>query len=163
MGGKYGQGVVVKSYIADTIISVDVFIHKNHMGYFKFDLCNAKNGESEECFAQNRLKTEKGEDTWKLPPGDDRIFTVNLQLPKGLECDHCVLRWIYVCGNSWGNCENGTEGMGCGPQEHFLSCSDITIKKSFVRDEPNWSEVCQSNKDTVDEIIKYYKEKSLKD
>jgi hypothetical protein len=30
-------------------------------------------------------------------------------------------------GNSWGECEDGTEAMGCGPQEIFRNCADISI------------------------------------
>ena len=31
-------------------------------------------------------------------------------------------------GNNWGKCDDdGTEGMGCGPQEHFRSCADVEI------------------------------------
>lgn len=30
-------------------------------------------------------------------------------------------------GNNWGNCPNGTGAVGCGPQEEFRACADITI------------------------------------
>jgi hypothetical protein len=36
-------------------------------------------------------------------------------------------QWTYYTGNTWGKCDNGTEGMGCGPQETFRNCADITI------------------------------------
>ena len=32
-----------------------------------------------------------------------------------------------LAGNNWGKCEDGTSGMGCGPQETFRSCADIKI------------------------------------
>lgn len=32
-----------------------------------------------------------------------------------------------IAGNNWGKCEDGTSGMGCGPQETFRSCADIKI------------------------------------
>ena len=32
-----------------------------------------------------------------------------------------------LLGNNWGKCEDGTSGMGCGPQETFRSCADIQI------------------------------------
>lgn len=44
-----------------------------------------------------------------------------------MTCKQCVLRWRYVAGNNWGHCENGTGMVGCGPQEEFRSCADITI------------------------------------
>lgn len=54
-------------------------------------------------------------------------YTVNYILPTGLVCDHCVLQWRYTAGNNWGVCENGTQGVGCGIQEQFGACSDISI------------------------------------
>ena len=33
----------------------------------------------------------------------------------------------FYLGNNWGKCEDGTSGMGCGPQETFRSCADIQI------------------------------------
>lgn len=38
-----------------------------------------------------------------------------------------MLQWRYVAGNNWGVCENGTGAVGCGPQEEFRACSDISI------------------------------------
>lgn len=42
-------------------------------------------------------------------------------------CHRCVLQWRYVAGNNWGQCKNGTEAVGCGPQEEFRACADISI------------------------------------
>merc|ERR1712098_674476 len=33
----------------------------------------------------------------------------------------------YVAANNWGVCEDGTGKVGCGPQEEFRACSDISI------------------------------------
>ena len=38
-----------------------------------------------------------------------------------------TFQWTYYTGNTWGKCEDGTEEMGCGPQETFRNCADITI------------------------------------
>lgn len=38
----------------------------------------------------------------------------------------------FVLGNNWGKCTNGTEQVGCGPQEEFRACSDIQIGKGFA-------------------------------
>lgn len=48
-------------------------------------------------------------------------------LPAGLTCSQCVLQWRYIAGNNWGMCPNGTGAVGCGPQEEFRSCADISI------------------------------------
>lgn len=45
----------------------------------------------------------------------------------GLECGNCVIQWRYIAGNNWGMCDNGTGAVGCGPQEEFRACADITI------------------------------------
>lgn len=34
---------------------------------------------------------------------------------------------LILIGNNWGNCPNGTGAIGCGPQEEFRACADITI------------------------------------
>lgn len=45
----------------------------------------------------------------------------------GLECPNCVLQWRYIAGNNWGMCPDGTGAVGCGAQEEFRACADITI------------------------------------
>lgn len=37
-----------------------------------------------------------------------------------------ITNYLFV-GNNWGWCDDGTGALGCGPQETFRSCSDITI------------------------------------
>lgn len=44
-----------------------------------------------------------------------------------MECPNCVLQWRYIAGNNWGMCADGTGAVGCGPQEEFRACADITI------------------------------------
>lgn len=48
-------------------------------------------------------------------------------LPPGLTCYQCVLQWRYIAGNNWGMCPNGTGAVGCGQQEEFRACADISI------------------------------------
>ncbi len=50
-----------------------------------------------------------------------------VRLPLEVTCKQCILQWSYVGGNNWGDCDDGTSGLGCGPQETFRSCADITI------------------------------------
>lgn len=45
----------------------------------------------------------------------------------GVECGNCVIQWRYIAGNNWGMCSDGTGAVGCGPQEEFRACSDISI------------------------------------
>lgn len=128
MGGKYGgSGVIVASYTKNSIIEVTVRITANHMGKFIFNLCNLdKELESETCFDKYPLQTTNGSVEYPIGslPGD---YKVNLKLPANVTCSHCVLRWTYIAGNNWGWCGDGTGRLGCGTQEHFLTCSDIQI------------------------------------
>lgn len=34
---------------------------------------------------------------------------------------------VLYLGNNWGQCPDGSGALGCGPQESFRGCSDITI------------------------------------
>ncbi|KAG5678321.1 hypothetical protein PVAND_008006 [Polypedilum vanderplanki] len=128
IGGIYGgTGVIVASYTKGSVIEVTVKITANHLGKFIFDLCNLdEQKESDECFEKYRLTTPDGRNEYPIgsSAGD---YMVKLQLPKNLKCNHCVLRWTYICGNNWGWCPDGIGRLGCGPQENFRTCSDISI------------------------------------
>ncbi|XP_014610244.1 PREDICTED: uncharacterized protein LOC106790084 [Polistes canadensis] len=132
--GIYGTGTIVKNlndrYQKCQKIKAVVRITANHWGYFKFQICQlskSKELETEECFERYPLKLEDGSDRYVLKSHDAKDYTMTLILPKNLTCEHCVLRWEYVAANNWGVCEDGSEKMGCGPQETFKTCSDITI------------------------------------
>lgn len=132
LGGKWGQGVIVKSYKSGSQITASVRITANHRGFFTFDLCNmdplkasGKTLEDENCFNM-KVKTVDGTDTYVLPTAETRVFDVQLQLPT-ITCKHCVFRWTWTAGNSWGWCSDGTGRLGCGAQETFRTCSDIEI------------------------------------
>ncbi|XP_018560910.1 uncharacterized protein LOC108903277 [Anoplophora glabripennis] len=57
----------------------------------------------------------------------DEFYIENkIKLPEET-CERCVLRWHYRAGNNWGECGDGSSGLGCGPQETFRSCADISI------------------------------------
>lgn len=130
-GGKYGQGVIVAKYPSGGILPASIKITANHVGYFLFSLCNMDGaGEFGACFQKYPLRLENGADRYPVPGGVLGMFDVKLRLPAGLTCQHCVLKWVYVAGNNWGCCDDGRCGMGCGPQEHFMSCSDIAISNN---------------------------------
>lgn len=131
LGGKYGQGVIVKSYRQGETIQVTAKITSNHLGYFYFKLCNLDvEPESEACFERYPLKTASGELNWPLTSTSAGNFNVQLRLPTNLVCNRCVLQWTYVAGNNWGMCPEGGGRLGCGPQEHFRTCSDIKITRA---------------------------------
>jgi hypothetical protein len=42
----------------------------------------------------------------------------------------CTVNFLshFFAGNNWGDCGDGTSAQGCGPQETFRACSDISVK-----------------------------------
>lgn len=129
LGGRFGQGVIVKTYSSQQIIDIATKITANHLGHFSFQICNLdKFGqESEECFAEHRLNLEGGGQTYPIGTRTGMI-NVSALLPSDLKCEHCVLRWTYKAGNNWGVCEDGSGALGCGMQETFINCADIKIQ-----------------------------------
>ncbi|XP_055641977.1 uncharacterized protein LOC129778862 [Toxorhynchites rutilus septentrionalis] len=128
LGGRWGQGEIVANYTAGSVITVDVLITANHRGHFEFKLCCLDNSaETEECFNQHLLEDNDGRHIWHLNSTMYGMYHVPLQLPRGLVCERAVLQWTYVTGNRWGECPDGPGDLGCGPQEHFRTCSDIGI------------------------------------
>ncbi|RZB39790.1 Chitin bind 3 domain containing protein [Asbolus verrucosus] len=126
--GKYGQGKIVRTYQSGSIIDVEVYLSKNHLGSFEFSLCEIEDSNS----------PESGEDCFQVLPladgslqysvlSNEKDVHLQLQLPQGKTCAHCVLRWHYRAGNNWGDCGDGTWAKGCGAQETFRTCADIAI------------------------------------
>jgi len=130
-GGIYGTGVIVQKYKAGSTIDVSVRLTASHMGHFEFSLCPLKTEkelETDKCFEQHRLPLADGSGyNFPIRTYGSKDYVVKLVLPKDVTCKHCVLRWHYRTGNSWGTCEDGKQGMGCGPQETFRSCADVSI------------------------------------
>lgn len=134
LGGKWGQGTIVKTYKAGSVFTATVRITANHKGYFTFDLCNmdllessGKALEEESCF-NVKVNTVDGSESYPLNSSKSGVYEVQLKLPESITCKHCVLRWTYTTGNSWGWCSDGSGGrLGCGDQETFRTCSDIEI------------------------------------
>ncbi|XP_043481783.1 uncharacterized protein LOC122510898 [Leptopilina heterotoma] len=127
--GTYGTGTIVKTYKSGEIIDVEVNISAAHKGHFIFNLCPLKHDkelEEENCFIP--LKLADGTESYNMGNKGPGIIKTKVILPQGLTCKHCVFRWEYIAGNSWGICNDGTGQTGCGPQENFKSCSDISIQ-----------------------------------
>ncbi|RZB40767.1 Chitin bind 3 domain containing protein [Asbolus verrucosus] len=125
--GKFGNGLVSKTYLSGSAIDVSVKLTVNHLGTFSYSLCVLKNPtkpETEDCFVD--LKLADGSSVYTVNANDSTISN-KVQLPSGLTCKHCVLRWHYKCGNSVGKCEDGIQKKGCGNQVTFRSCADISI------------------------------------
>ncbi|KAG8199106.1 hypothetical protein JTE90_016243 [Oedothorax gibbosus] len=132
MGGRYGNGIIVRNYKPGQVIHTVVDITANHRGYFEFRLCPNKSPKkevSQDCLDRNLLTILNSTSTRYHDVGNHGSTRVQLalQLPPGLTCKHCVFQWTYVAGNNWGRCKNETFALGCGAQETFKSCADISI------------------------------------
>jgi len=98
------------------------------MAYLTFCRLNTTTQlETEECFVPLRLAGTTNT-RYYLPNSNVGSTTVKLQLPSGVTCPRCVVQWHYNTGNSWGVCPDGSGALGCGAQENFRSCSDVTIQ-----------------------------------
>lgn len=133
-GGMFGKGIVVRKYERNQVIKVRVELTANHMGYFEFRICpnnNPRKPASQMCLDKHILQKTNGDGGLRYYPGPgNKVFEMHYQLPKDLTCRQCVFQWRYIAGNNWGRCNNGTEAVGCGPQEEFRACSDVTITES---------------------------------
>ncbi|KAJ8924207.1 hypothetical protein NQ315_006998 [Exocentrus adspersus] len=131
--GKFGVGKVVKTYQSGSVIETEIKLTTNHKGTFTYSLCVLPNPNApepgESCFQP--LNLEDGSSVYTIQDQTEgaKINIKNrVQLPAGVTCERCVLRWQYRAGNNWGDCGDGTSGLGCGNQETFRSCADVTIQ-----------------------------------
>ncbi|CAH1794948.1 unnamed protein product [Owenia fusiformis] len=140
-GGKYANGIIVQQYEVNDIINITVELSANHKGWFEFRICPTNDPykkATHECMNKHKLeildeKILARVSRYKVRDQMQKIFQLKLVLPKGLRCSQCVLQWKYNAGNSWGNDPVTNRGcVGCGPQEQFYGCSDISIGRDPV-------------------------------
>ncbi|OXA41296.1 hypothetical protein Fcan01_24055 [Folsomia candida] len=98
--GYYGKATVGKNYTAGSIIDVRTEFGAAHYGYMEFHLCQtsiespgcfqklAIVGGSEDIIPEERMCVP-------YPNSETRILTARLQLPAGVRCNRCTLRWTY--------------------------------------------------------------------
>ncbi|KAL3885463.1 hypothetical protein ACJMK2_025519 [Sinanodonta woodiana] len=132
-GGKYDLGVIARSYPEGTTrIKVKIEITAHHKGYFEFKLCPNNEAEAtQECLDRLPLMIEEGiqqGDPMKFfPPEGQGIYVIEVSIPPNIRCARCVLQWTYRAGNTWGKNTDGKSCLGCGMQETFINCADISI------------------------------------
>ncbi|KAF5281674.1 hypothetical protein FQR65_LT14604 [Abscondita terminalis] len=151
-GGTYGQGVIVRQYNVGSVVTLRVELTASHYGYFTFSVCPDYKNASQECLDQHVLQNARPQpgfvynDIRFYPREGSKVYEMKYRLPD-MQCSHCLLQWRYIAGNNWGRCPNGTEQVGCGPQEEFRACADITIGK-YVG-EPSSTEASATSTETV--------------
>ncbi|BFZ26067.1 hypothetical protein BsWGS_29106 [Bradybaena similaris] len=132
VGGKYANGIISRQYTQGDVIEVTVHITANHKGYFEFRICpvtDPKEEVTQDCLDQHVLEMVNGEGSrYHLPEGkSNQFFNVSLRLPTDVTCKQCVIQWKYRTGNTWDKDDTGKFCVGCGPQEEFYNCADVTI------------------------------------
>ncbi|KAG7156947.1 putative Lytic polysaccharide mono-oxygenase, cellulose-degrading-containing protein 7 [Homarus americanus] len=111
-GGEFGRGVITANYTEGQVIPVTIHIASNHLT----------------CLYKKLLSLADGSGTrYTLDGAIHGDHIVYVQLPHHLSCTHCVLQWTWIVGNTWGICPNGSGRLGCGHQETFVNCADISI------------------------------------
>ena len=143
-------GDIVQEYKKGQSIPVSVLITAHHMGYFVVEICNSPD-ISEECFKPLCVTGTNCYSHWKTPTKGENFynfmsdykgefiengvqeFTWNVDLPKDLECSHCVLRWIYYTTNS---CPKYNDDKLPIFSEQFINCADISIGKGIKQSVP---------------------------
>ncbi|GAB1605441.1 uncharacterized protein LOC115222289 [Argonauta hians] len=130
-GGKYANGMIGAVFKeGDVISNVTVQLTTNHRGgYFEFNLCPVNNPSiraTESCFNSHPVLTLDGKRRYALTSEKNGFFYERLRLPAGVTCTQCVFRWKYTTRSSWG-CDNTGCCTGCGHQEEFYGCADISI------------------------------------
>ncbi|KAL3885462.1 hypothetical protein ACJMK2_025518 [Sinanodonta woodiana] len=132
-GGKYDRGIISRSYPEGTTsIDVKVEITAHHRGYFEFRLCPNDEAEiTQTCLDRYPLTIEEGiqqGDPMKFYPLDEEVIhLLKVYLPPDMRCERCVLQWTYKTGNRWGTDPDGKSCLGCGMQETFINCADISL------------------------------------
>lgn len=140
-GGRFANGLITRQYKPGQDIVVKVDVTANHKGFFTFKLCSNNDTAQDprqECFDKTVLRVvPSGEDRYYLTTFNTGVFTLKLRLPQHIWCDQCILQWTYTAGNNWGSCEKERgSGLGCGPQENFRACADISIAGSPSKSAP---------------------------
>jgi len=130
-GGTYGKNIIVANYTAGQIIEIISDKGAWHWGYVYFELC-AQATETDNCFkmltvvsASTRVIDNK---VCVALANDDQPDknTARVQLPAGVKCDRCTLRWTYRTAypgpQGWTNCWVDPRDV-----QVFRNCADIRI------------------------------------
>ena len=124
--GQYATGVITRTLTEGQTFTAKIMITTNHKGFFEFRVGKIGTPPMTNAKLTHLLELASGGTKWPLPNGK-KEFSLDLKLPQGLVCDHCVMQWWWKDGNSWGCDAGGNCGVGVGLQEVFVNCADIRI------------------------------------
>ena len=93
---------IVRTYEEGQQIDVQIKITANHKGYFTFRLAPlVKQPITQNELNQIMLRLPNGDAEWKLASEKNGMYTIKLQLPNGVTCNHCVIQWWWSTGNNY--------------------------------------------------------------
>ena len=128
-----------RNYFPGSSIDLMIEIVANHGGHFNFEMCwrdSWNTTETEDCFESLKLSgkestPEDDELSYQLDSSSGTgIYTMSVELPAERTCENCILRWHWRSANNWGICEDGSEAVGCGYQEVYRNCADVSVKRN---------------------------------
>lgn len=134
-GNTMALNVTTRNYFPGSSIDLMIEIVANHGGKFRFEMCwrdNWETKETEDCFEALKLSgKEEDEVEYELDAASGTgMNTLSVELPLNKTCEHCVFRWHWKSANNWGVCDDGSEAVGCGYQEVYRNCADISVKRN---------------------------------
>ena len=113
-GGKYAKGIIVEQLPAgSTEMKTTIQITSYHKGYFEFRICphnDIRRPVAQECLDEYLMVIKEGtpESSYTRYYPDNPMVTgmdkyhLTLLIPRGIQCEQCVLQWTYNTGNSLG-------------------------------------------------------------
>ena len=145
-GGKFAKRKIAGKFSAGQTVPITFEFSANHGGRMSVSLCVLPNGPmdskrersltTQKCFDAHRLvRTDGSPYTYLL--GTEKTVNAHYKLPKGVTCEHCVLQWFWITGNSC--CPPNTPAKFCehgvdtcfrnwwNLPEEWWNCSDIQI------------------------------------
>ncbi|WAQ93742.1 hypothetical protein MAR_006213 [Mya arenaria] len=109
-GGLYARGIISRKYSTDQRFIYSVIqVTSSIGGYFEFYICpndDVTKRVSRACLDEHPMQ---------------------LEIPRDLECNQCVLQWRWHGASNYGVCKNGRWAKGCGIQPEIYNCADIAI------------------------------------
>ena len=109
-GGIYGQGVIGRTYYLDKgFIDVRIEVLSSVQGFFQFNLCpnnDVSERITEDCLDEYPLNIFNKDQSRvygrryypEISPGRRGTVSLSLEIPEGLTCEQCVLRWRWRGG-----------------------------------------------------------------
>ncbi|KAK6184664.1 hypothetical protein SNE40_007093 [Patella caerulea] len=132
-GGRYAQNIIASKYFQGATIPVTIVrTNQQSLGYFEFRICEPPENQAvtQECLNRNLLQIQESDFATQFYPGSGgQTFQLNVKLPPDLFCTRCILQFKYNTGYRSPEASSGCDCLGCGQQEQFFNCADVSIER----------------------------------